>query len=375
LKITESPEDLERLAGAWEKLADEEGLHLFSRPAWNLAWWKAFERGKRLRLYAGYDGSDLVGVWPFCIRRGSLKDLWSSMAETLSGRSADYGLPAVRSGHEEAFVGAVADNLLFEARGSVIDFPHLPVGHPATIALEKAIRASGARVHESASVCPRLEFKEDYASTERRWRKSLRTDLRRQERRIEEAGRLTLHVAEGKEVVMALLPLFFRMHSARWGKKGFNMKFLDGKETGFYCALAEGLYEKGLHFSYLTCGEEVISMHFGFVSNGWILWYAPAYNPAFERHSPGKVHIWMLVKRGLSEGLRGIDFLQGGEPYKLQWSTGESETASFTCSARRSLRLRWLVSTKPWLLENFGWLLRRRRPPPVAEAQPWLARR
>ncbi|MCL4873336.1 GNAT family N-acetyltransferase [bacterium] len=351
-------------------MADEEGLHLFSRPAWNMAWWKAFGSGKRLRVYAGYEGDELIGVWPFCIRKGSLKDLRGTIAETLSGRSSDYGLPAVRSGQEETFVGAVADNILFEARGSVLDFPHLPLGHPATSALARALKAAGAQIHERRSICPRLEFKGDYASTERCWKKSLRTDLRRQKRRLEEAGRLGLHVPERKEEVLALLPLFFRMHSARWREKGFNMKFLDGNETGFYRALAEGLAEgfdnNRLHFSVLSCGSEVISMHFGFVSNGWLLWYTPAYNPAFERHSPGKVHIGMLVERGLSEGLKGIDFLQGDEPYKLQWSTGKVETVSYTCSSGPSMRLKWLASTRPWLVSKFGRLLMRQGPAPQA---------
>ncbi|MBZ0220830.1 MAG: GNAT family N-acetyltransferase [Candidatus Methylomirabilis sp.] len=364
IRITESFDALEKPAHAWERLATDERLHIFSGPAWNLAWWKAFGNGKRLRLYAGYDGSELVGVWPFCIRKGSFKDLRGTVIETLSGRSSDYGLPAVRTGHEDAFVGAVAEDLFSEARGKILDFPHLPVGHPAALALDETIKGTGARIHETASICPRLEFGEDYASTEKSWKKSLRTDLRRQRRRLEDAGRLNLHVPEGKEEVLAFLPLFFRMHSARWSRRGFNMKFLDGEEADFYRALVEGLHGRGLHFSYLSCGNEIISMHFGFVSNKWLFWYTPAYNPDFERHSPGKVHIGMLVERGLMEGLKGIDFLQGDEPYKLQWSTGKVETLSLTCAAGLSLRLRWLVSTRPWLIENFGRFLRRRGPVP-----------
>ncbi|WKZ33195.1 MAG: GNAT family N-acetyltransferase [Thermodesulfobacteriota bacterium] len=347
-------------------MADDEGLHLFSRPAWNIAWWKAFGSGKRLRIYAGYEGGELIGVWPFCIRKGSLKDLRGTIAETLSGRSSDYGLPTVRSGREETFVGAVVDNILFEARGSVIDFPHLPLGHPATTALAGAIRTAGAQIHERRSICPRLEFKEDYASTERCWKKSLRTDLRRQKRRLEEAGRLDLRVPERKDEVLTMLPLFFRMHSARWRRKGFNVKFLDRNEAEFYRALAEGLDNNRLHFSVLSCGSEVISMHFGFVSNGWLLWYTPAYNPVFERHSPGKVHIGMLAEKGFAKGLKGIDFLQGNEPYKLQWSTGNVETVSYTCSSGRSMRLKWLASTRPWLVQKFGRLLARRPAPRAA---------
>lgn len=362
IRITESFEAMENLAPAWERLATEEGLHIFSGPAWSLAWWKAFGKGKRLRLYAGYEGNDLVGVWPFCIRKGSFKDLRGWIAETLSGRSADYGLPAVRTGHERAFVGAVANNLLFEARGKILDFPHLALSHPATPALAEAIKGTGARIHERASICPRLEFGADYAETEKSWRKSLRTDLKRQKRRLEEAGRLSLHVPDRKEDAIGLLPLFFSMHSARWSRRGFNIKFVDSGEMGFYRALVEGLYGKGLHFSYLSCGDEVISIHFGFVSNGWLFWYTPAYNPAFERQSPGKVHIGMLVERGIKDGMKGMDFLQGDEPYKLQWSTGNVETVSFTCSAGHSLRLKWIVSTKPWLVENFGRFLRIRRP-------------
>ncbi|HBG47485.1 MAG TPA: hypothetical protein DDW94_10940 [Deltaproteobacteria bacterium] len=357
IEIYEAPEAFLALRERWRGIAEGEG-QLFSGPEWHWAWWKAF--GGRALFYAGFDGGRLVGVWPFCLRRASFKDFYGRIAETLSGRSADYGLPAIEKGFEATFVRSVIEDLMEKAgRRTLIEFPHLPLGHPSTSALASYIRESGMRTVESETVCPVLEFGADSASTERSWKRTHRADLRRQRRRLEEIGTLRLNIPGGKEEAVELLPSFFSMHTAEWRARRFNLKFLDHRMRDFCGNLVDGLYGKGLHFSFLSCGAEVISMHLGFLSHGWLLWYMPAYDTAFEKYSPGKVHLHMLTELGQRQGWKGIDFLQGDEAYKLQWSNGRVETSSFTCSRAWSIQYSWLIWAKPWLIDNFGEIYRR----------------
>ncbi|MBI1911111.1 MAG: GNAT family N-acetyltransferase [Deltaproteobacteria bacterium] len=363
VEVHDSPETFRSLRKGWERIVEEQKLHLFSGDAWHRAWWNAFGGTSKLLIYSGYQDGHLIGVWPFCLKRSSVKNFYSTILETLSGASADYCLPAVKTGFEEVFIEKVLSDILKRTgRNIILQFPHLPSGHPASSAIANLINEKNIRADCKTSVCPMLEFGPDYGSVEKAWKKSLRTDLRRQRRRLEEKGELRLHIPGRKKEILEILPVFFEMHTAQWETRKFNMKFLDPEMRQFCRNLADELHENQLHFSYLTCGTEVISMHLGFLSSGWLLWYMPAYNMAFERQSPGKVHLHMLIEHGLGKGWKGIDFLQGNEEYKLMWSTTSVETNSYTCSKAWSLQYSWLITIKPWFLYNFGGLYRQLKP-------------
>lgn len=144
---------------------------------------------------------------------------------------------------------------------------------------------------------------------------SLRGDLKRQERRMEEKGELNLYSYTVDTIgdALVVLPKFLEYHNKRWPKAY--------KAPGFHQRLIEyGLPLGIVDFTELRIGDIPVSWHLGFRDNERYYYYMPVINPEFAPYSPGKVHLLYLVEQSISEGLKIFDHLRGGENYKSGWS-------------------------------------------------------
>jgi CelD/BcsL family acetyltransferase involved in cellulose biosynthesis len=98
-----------------------------------------------------------------------------------------------------------------------------------------------------------------------------------------------------------------------------------------------------------------VAYHFGFVCNGYILWYKPTFDVALQNYSPSKIHIAMLIEDAISKGLKGFDFLQGAESYKAVWSNDSEQTSSFIVEARKfSPAYYWITQGRPLAERRLG---------------------
>jgi len=70
VRVVTSVQELRELALAWQELLDQSMRpSLMCAPAWLLAWWEIYGRGRELRVGLFHDGDRLVGVAPLCRRR------------------------------------------------------------------------------------------------------------------------------------------------------------------------------------------------------------------------------------------------------------------------------------------------------------------
>jgi CelD/BcsL family acetyltransferase involved in cellulose biosynthesis len=148
----------------------------------------------------------------------------------------------------------------------------------------------------------------------------LRQDVRRQGRRLGEIGAIRLRIFESHEEDAALdiLPRFTEAHEARW-PNAFRAK-------GFYQNLIRhGLRDGSLHVSELICGDRAISWHLGFRHRDRFYYYLPAFDESMRKHSPGKVHLALLLEHAIETGVHVFDMLVGAESYKLRWASGQAQ--------------------------------------------------
>ena len=75
------------------------------------------------------------------------------------------------------------------------------------------------------TICPFLEFKQDLISIEAGWKKSHRTDIRRQIKKINQLGKLELTFIKDKTKVLSYLPKFFDMHIKKWKSQNNPSEF------------------------------------------------------------------------------------------------------------------------------------------------------
>jgi CelD/BcsL family acetyltransferase involved in cellulose biosynthesis len=134
------------------------------------------------------------------------------------------------------------------------------------------------------------------------------------------------------------------MHTKNWGTRTGYSEFERGPMATFVAQLAAELPLDLLHYSELRLNNQALSCHFGFRHQNALLWYKPTYDIAWANFAPGKLHIARAAEWGISHGCSKIDFLQGTEPYKLQWANSCTETTTWAL-ARRSAYPFWAWHT------------------------------
>lgn len=354
IEILEDTSAQDRIAEEWDAAVPISFTTTLSQSAWYFAWRDAFPPEKAVIITARENGR-LVGVLPLSRTRSDARGLYFSRITTFTG--GDYHSPVVAAGAGAGVLTAMVDAALERfGRHFLYWWANIPTSDPSANALASHLRSRGMRITEQHQVAPRLNFAgRGYAEIEAAWSPSHRTDVRRQKKRLDGKGGISLWEPPDLGAAQALLEEFFVVHDEKWLSQGQPGRFQDARQRNHFGAIVKRLWGRGLHFSTLRCGNVNVSFGFGLVSDGWIQWYRPTYRRDHQNLSPGKVHIALLIEEACRRGWRGIDFLQGAEGYKLQWSNEELRTVDYYASAWEwSPSYQWFTRAKPYLRDQLG---------------------
>ena len=68
------------------------------------------------------------------------------------------------------------------------------------------------------------------------------------------------------------------------------------------------------------CGGTIAAASFNFVYEKRLQAYLTAYDPRYERASPGTILMVHYIKWAFDSGLHYVDFLRGDEPFKYRFA-------------------------------------------------------
>ncbi|NTV92294.1 MAG: GNAT family N-acetyltransferase [Chlorobiaceae bacterium] len=170
---------------------------------------------------------------------------------------------------------------------------------------------------EQEESCPFIDMGRyaDFQDYFERLGKNLRKDIRRKKRLLDACGSLEFHVYGRQELdrAMRVFPQFLEAHTRRW-PNAF-------KAPGFHEAMLRNGLPSGLvHFSEMRIDGAPVSWEIGFRERSKAYSYMPAYQEDYADHSPGKVHLALLVEECFQRGIRVFDFMRGAEEYKESWT-------------------------------------------------------
>lgn len=347
---------LEGIASEWRDLAgDAAPESVFLRPAWYFAWLEAFPASAITTFTARRQGK-LIGLLPMARVRSDARGLYLNRVAPLAPGLTDYQGPLVAPEWTAEALPLLLDAAIRHfGRWSVFWWPNVPADAPALEVLRSYFSARNMPSREEYEVAPRIPFAgESFADVEKHWTSSHRKDVRRQKKRLEEQGPVSVWMPSSVEEATPVLDQFFDVHDRKWLDQGFPGIF-DTRNRKYFHAILRHLWGNGLHFSTLRCGSIDVSYQFGFHSGGWLLWYRPSYRREFQVYSPSKIHISMLMEEGFRQGWRGFDFLLGEEPYKLQWASEKRQVVSIhTAPSRFSPAYFYFSTAKPYLRQRFA---------------------
>jgi len=287
--------------------------HVFFHPALVRAWVETYLPLHRMEprfLVATRD--DCTVFLPMVLWRRNWKNAFQRLLIPVGYSDYDYHDPIVVGDKDNRVLESFWRQLLVMVSKDLgSEYDAMQLG-----GIREAAACSG-RFFEERDLCPWCDLSGlvDGESFLRSLNKSLRGDIRRQERRMNETGSIGYHVFGNEDVLAATESLdgLLHAHSQRWPQAY--------KASGFHANLIRlGLKAGVTHFSMLRVGERIVAWHLGFVYGSRFYYYMPAHEAEYARLSPGKILLYYCIRDAIEKGLMLFDHLRGEESYKAGWT-------------------------------------------------------
>ncbi len=331
-----APDHLKR----WQAHVDDaESTHVFFHPLLVTSWMETYLPIRNLTpIFVWAQGPrGIVAMLPLVLWKRNWKNAFERLIVPMGFSDFDYHDPifsrepdsAERSCFWKELTDTLAANYRFDR-----------------ITLDGMAHESG-EAWEPGEMCPylKLDNLDSGESLLAFLKTSLRGDIRRQIRRINEIGEMKLVSYTDAEMLRAeTFGRFMHAHSQRWPNAYKAPQF---HANMIKAGLAAGVVD----FTALMAGETELAWHLGFSYKGRYYYYMPAGNPEFLKYSPVKIHLFKLIERAILNGIEIYDHLRGEENYKDGWSDGHQTVhaqsiisgSASTAAKRKLLKLRAIL--------------------------------
>jgi CelD/BcsL family acetyltransferase involved in cellulose biosynthesis len=314
---------VEPLAGRWDELADRTGAAPWLRPGWVTAWWQAFGRGRLELLVALRDGR-LAGVVPLERRPGRL-------TATTNPHTPGFCLLA-----EDPQVRRALADALMRQRVRRVTLRHLPPEGGGLAESRAAARAAG-RLQAARTMLrsPYIPLEGDWPAFQQALGSRRLRGLRRQRRRLENLGKLTLDVQDGRDRLDHLLAEGLEVEVSGWkGERGTAIASR-ADTRAFYRAVGGWAAERGwLRLAFLRLDDLAIAFDYCMEDGGVHYLLKTGYHQSWREYGPGVLLRYEMLARAYAAGLDRYDLLGTDDPWKAEWTDNTRELISLQGFAR-----------------------------------------
>jgi CelD/BcsL family acetyltransferase involved in cellulose biosynthesis len=163
--------------------------------------------------------------------------------------------------------------------------------------------------------------------------KKLRSDVQRKFKKLHTRGSAGFSFyqqgqALPTQVVDALYEQKHKWVAARYGKGCF----MRPEMRDFLLAYAADAAQKGiLYLGWLSCDQEIVAAHMGFIHNNTLYLYISSYNDAYSDFSPGNMMLAETIKYAIEQKCVEVDFMRGDEDYKQRFACDHRMLSDYVC--------------------------------------------
>jgi CelD/BcsL family acetyltransferase involved in cellulose biosynthesis len=331
IEMVTHPERFAEIRSAWNTLWQRCDGDVFQSHAWIEAWWHASHASVKPRIAVCRDGDDILAAIPLAVsRRFGLRTLeWSAQAlsdycDALAAPQAVHQLPP-----------------LWEAvwRAGGFDLVNLTQVRPGAAARRALDRdpgsgGSGARIalRDRQERCLGIDCVwPDSEAWFRSLGKKGRNNFWRGERILEGlGGEVGFHCLDPAERSIRSELQYAMALKQDWLRSTDPTSPLLSRDRGVLQAMLDAAAGTGLmRLFLLTCGDRIAAASVNFVYADRMQAYVTAYDPDFNRASPGMILIVRYTRWAFDRGLRRVDFLRGDEPFKARLGNFETRLSSY----------------------------------------------
>lgn len=279
--------------------------------AWLSAWWRHEGHGGRLAVHVAYRDGRLVGGLPLhTSRRGGLR-----VASFVGGVHSALADVIVAPGEPPE----TAREIVARAAGGSHDYLDL-FGLPADSLFARS-SSKGLRTIERVEA-PVLDLAPGWDAVYRSKTDSKKRNLhKRRRRQLSEIGELEVVRARTPEELEAAIEDAFRLHELRWAGRPDGSGFVTPTGRLFNReALAAFARDDLARIVLLRVGGRAVAFHYFLVFENRMYVYRLGFDPELGRYSPGLVNTLDALEWAGEEGVDRVEYLGGGERYKLELS-------------------------------------------------------
>ena len=315
----ETGPDFNAIAKSWDQAVFQfKHRTVFMLSSFIQSWWKVYHTDYDLRIFALQKDSAILGGFPLCQKKRSIRTAFRRLWFYTGGISANYTEPFYLTDRGEfmsLFLTAISKRsdmdmiFLNEIREKNSCFPY-PSSAP--------VKIYAAHDHDNYAVDLRGGTDSYYKSF---ISKKLRKDLKSKRRKLEKdfaAPRLTA-ISTLKDIHQAFeYYIQFSKESFRLRNKKSNIH--DEKYQTFLRTLFSELFLKALLKCHvLKSKNQIIAVSFGYVFNHQFDWILTAYNHQFHQYRPGYLLIQDLIHENASQHLTLYNWFGYDRLYKRQF--------------------------------------------------------
>lgn len=297
------------LGAEWDALAMRLSAVPYLQLGWAEAWCRAFSTGEP-ELRTLWRGGRLAAVMPMVRQR---KRLESAANEHTPG----FGLLA-----EDRAAGLALARGLFEDRPLHVSLASLDPAGETLAVCRQAAEEAGYRVFiRPGERSLYLETGDGWDGYQAGLGRNLLRNLKRARRQLGQEGEVTMEVVTDGEQLDERLREAFLVEALSWKGDAGTAIQSHPRTHRFYTAVGRWAAEQGkLRLYLLRVGRRPLAMYFALLDQGVCYLHKGGYDPAFGRHSPGKLLMHDVLKDCFENGVRRVEFNGDAEPYKFCWA-------------------------------------------------------
>jgi len=329
-EIVTTSDRLEEVGPAWDALWTQGGQSVFQSHGWIASWFASRQPGDKSRLCVGLCWADgrLVAAMPLITRRHrgvrvlewaakdcsdycdavvdpDLVDGWRALERVWAAVVASAGFDVAYLSHvrPDAVVGK-----LFAGWSRSI---RLKPGHRSARSLQ--VSSGGANGHG--------------------WFRSLNKKARNNHTRgmriVGETGPVTVSVSEAGGVADAVLERMIALKQTWLVTTEQSNGIFDNDARILRAMVKELARQQVLRVFSIHCGDSLVAGSLNILNGTRMQAFFAAYDPAFDRASPGTLVMVEYLIWAFDQGMTEVDFLCGEEGYKFKFANAQTDLASY----------------------------------------------
>ena len=337
------------LRSAWHELWKRSGGFIFQDHDWITGWLAGVQdrREIKLMIVLAWDGDRLCGAMPCAVHRRSGLRVLNWAAQLFS----DYCDCLVDPNDDASSVLLSLWDGLRQAGGfDLINLQQIRPDAKCRLFLDRLARDGSQLQHgDREERCMRIESQWSNGDAFfRSLNKKGRNNHTRGKRILAEiGGEVRFRAIEAPADVGPVIDEIMRLKRI-WLQANDPTSPLLGSDGIVLHAVLTKAWQSGLAKIFvLECGDRIAAASINFVYANRMEAYFTAYDPIFDRASPGTILIVDYARWSFDRGLTYVDFLRGEEAFKFRMANAETVLSSF--SGSRTFMGQVAMSGHRWL--------------------------